>query len=563
MGSPLRDLEVLALDGQASGATPVYGDLLELGWVTGSAGDLRFGVPESRWIVPRTGRRVGRAVRELTGWSEACLAEAVAEAEAWDALRRAGARLAAANVNGLVPTVIHYARFELPFLRDLHERSGAGEFPFDVVCVHAVAARLFPDLPRRSIRALAGFLGHSPELVRRAAGHVEATAFIWRAIVPQLEARGVDTWEALRSFLEAPAPARGARRVFPLAAERRRALPDRPGVYRFRRLSGDVIYVGKATSLKKRVASHFKSSGPATERGLELLTQVHDIEHTETKSLLEAALLETDEIKRLDPPYNVALRAVGRAAWFASRDLGEAVPEPDDVHSIGPLPSERAVASLAAIVALMDGAGTHRLRAAAVAVPQAFAPDVALFETGFREFAEECLARLGGDSPSAQRRAAAASRALWLERGRAEPESPAEEAAPDTWDVARVKRRLERNLVQAGLLVRRARFLCLLADSVVAFVEPGTTAARALVLLGARVVDQRDLPDVESLRELPGTRPRPLRERRRSFDAAAYDRVRVISTELRRIVDEGGRAAIRVGVHVFAGDRLVRLLRGI
>src|SRR5690349_1046742 len=127
MATALRDLEVLVLDGQASGATPIHGDLLELGWVTGSAAaGAGFGVPESRWIVPRTGRPVRRPIRELTGWSEACLAEAVSEALAWDALRRDAARLAAQADGSAVPTVIHYARFELPFLVDLHERFGAG-----------------------------------------------------------------------------------------------------------------------------------------------------------------------------------------------------------------------------------------------------------------------------------------------------------------------------------------------------------------------------------------------------------------------------------------------------
>ena len=52
-----------------------------------------------------------------------------------------------------------------------------------------------------------------------------------------------------------------------------------------------------------------------------MLTQVHDVSPTPTASLVEAALLETDEIKRLDPPYNVQLRSAGRQAWFASGDL--------------------------------------------------------------------------------------------------------------------------------------------------------------------------------------------------------------------------------------------------
>src|SRR6185436_9722900 len=159
--------------------------------------------------------------RELTGWTDACMDEAVNERIVWTTLCDEIMPIAERTTPRRVPTVIHFARFELPFLRDLHARIGAAvEFPFDAVCLHAIAARLFPDLPRRSIRALSGYLGHSPELVRRAAGHVEATAFVWHKVLPLLAEAGVDTWSALKTWLETPSPTtRRARRVYPLAAE--------------------------------------------------------------------------------------------------------------------------------------------------------------------------------------------------------------------------------------------------------------------------------------------------------------------------------------------------------
>ena len=203
---------VLALDCQATGASPAHGDVIELGWALCSGEGL---VPplESRFVVPRTARPVRRAVRELTGWSEACLKEALEEGEAYRLLEAGIARFGGEPA----PTVIHFARFELGFLLDLHQRLAEGDFPFDVVCLHAVAARLFPELPRRNIRALAGYLGHAPELVRRSAGHVEATAFIWRACLPLLAAVGVSTWVELKAWLaETKAGKRPARRKFPL-----------------------------------------------------------------------------------------------------------------------------------------------------------------------------------------------------------------------------------------------------------------------------------------------------------------------------------------------------------
>src|SRR5262245_64914602 len=101
----------------------------------------------------------------------------------------------------------------------------------------------------------------------------------------------------------------------------RLSLPDAPGVYRMLRTSGDVLYVGKAASLRHRVNSHFRKQNGMPERTLEMLSQARGISFEVTPSALEAALFEPDEIKRHQPPYNVALTSEDRALWFAPPDL--------------------------------------------------------------------------------------------------------------------------------------------------------------------------------------------------------------------------------------------------
>lgn len=560
MSPALRTLEVLVLDCQASGATPAHGDLLELGWAFCGERGLYEPV-QGHWIKPRTERPVTRAVRELTGWSEACVQEALPEDRAWELLHTASQARTAPEL-GRVPTLIHYARFELPFLRDLHQRlAGDLEFPFEIQCLHAIAARLFPDLPRRNIRALAGYLGHSTDLIRRAGGHVEASVFIWRALIPQLEAQGVTTWQELQTWLQdAPKTTRRSGRVYPLAVERRRALPDRPGVYRFVRSNASVLYVGKATSLKKRIAGHFSKRGPSTERGLELLSQVHDIVTTETASILEAALLETDEIKRLDPPYNVQLRQGERHAWFAASDLSETRPAPDDQHPVGPLPSARALISFAGLCALVLGAEvTPGLCALALAVPSSQLPDPLLFAAGFDAFVTEHIRH----SPhSARKRVQHAARSLFLARGRIEPPVDREDPEREQWDLARVRRRLERALIHGGLLLRRAGLLRLLADCEIAYRESGRRA-RVIVVERGQIAHCADLERVQDVRERRPRARTSARERRSCFDAATYDRLRVLTTELNRVLQEDGEVMMRLGAHTLAEERVRRLFASV
>ena len=84
-------------------------------------------------------------------------------------------------------------------------------------------------------------------------------------------------------------------------------LPDSPGVYLFRGDKGKLLYVGKARSLKKRIATYFGGAGEGAKTEA-LLRQYRDIETIVTNTELEALLLENTLIKKHRPRYNVCLR---------------------------------------------------------------------------------------------------------------------------------------------------------------------------------------------------------------------------------------------------------------
>jgi excinuclease ABC subunit C len=89
-------------------------------------------------------------------------------------------------------------------------------------------------------------------------------------------------------------------------AEQRKKLPDGPGVYLFHDAKGKVIYVGKAKSIKKRVASHF--SNPVTRGAYEMVDAIDSVDFLLVSSEAEALLAEQNFIKQYRPRFNIRLR---------------------------------------------------------------------------------------------------------------------------------------------------------------------------------------------------------------------------------------------------------------
>jgi excinuclease ABC subunit C len=99
------------------------------------------------------------------------------------------------------------------------------------------------------------------------------------------------------------APLKGAERISAYL----KTLPDAPGVYRMINAAGDVLYVGKAKSLKKRVTSYARGA-VHSERLTRMIAETAEMIFVTTASETEALLLESNLIKRLKPRYNVSYR---------------------------------------------------------------------------------------------------------------------------------------------------------------------------------------------------------------------------------------------------------------
>lgn len=544
----LADLQVLVVDCQTTGNRKDRDRLLEIAWLPLQAGKGR-GQLHSYLLRQPPGSVLSHRIIRLTGIDAAALRRARSSKTVRRRFLNACRSVAAGQPKYGCPLVIHYARFETVFLKHLAGSAGS-DAPLRqfILCTHEISRRLLPWLPRKGLHAVAGYFGCSLPAEKRAGPHVEATAVVWRHLVGLLAAEGVASTESLFEWMSRP-PRNDSERRYPMPPGLLRKIPDGPGVYRMLRSNGDLLYIGKAQSLKKRVSSYFQRRRHP-EGTLEMLTQAVDLQLTPTRSALEAALLETDEIKRCRPPYNRALQAGARSLWFCSRDFAAAASGVDRTHRLGPVPGREKYEVLHRLGWLLhDRPGFQRRWLSSgferLALPEGRKPpDESSLQEGLQRFHRRYAGRCRGRNP--WRSLVAAGARLWQERCLLPAEEEDGVETHDDWDGSAVLRYLESLLVQCAWGLRRARWFTLICESSLAWEDRDGCGWRVLVFQGGQLDACRRIA-AAAVPPVPPGRHRSRMERKRCLNLQCYDRLRVFTTELRRLLADGRKLQLRVG----------------
>lgn len=335
LGLPLSETTFVVIDLETTGGSPSSCGITEVGAVKLQGGET---LGTFRTLV-NPGLAIPSEITYLTGITQAMVLPAPPIGAVIDAL---------ASFVGDAVIVGHNVRFDLGFLNAAMDRHGRARFSNPVVDTCALARRLVRDeVPNCRLATLASYLrvGHAP--THRALDDALATAGVLHALLERAGTLGV---LGLDDLLALPTAA-GHPQLAKLALIG--GLPRAPGVYLFRDAGGRVLYVGKATNLRRRVRSYFSSDdrrkvGP-------LLRELASVDHVVCSGDLEASVLEVRLIHQFMPRYNRRARTWRRYAYL-KLTLDERFPRLSVVHAprggdsclyLGPLPSVRAAHQVA------------------------------------------------------------------------------------------------------------------------------------------------------------------------------------------------------------------------
>ncbi len=337
MGTPLSEVVFVVVDLETTGGPPGADAITEIGAVR-----VRGGAVESEMsTLVNPGRAIPAQITVLTGITNAMVAGAPPVGEALTAF------LAWARLDGESTVLVaHNARFDVGHLRGAARALGLGWSEPTVLDTLGLARRAWSraDVPDHKLGTLAALVGSPIRPAHRALGDARATVDVLHAALEVLAPLGVTHLEDLATAAD-PVPAR--RRAKSRLAD---GLPSSPGVYQFLSAAGQVLYVGSAVDLRRRVRSYF-TAAEKRSRIANMLDTTVQVRAIPTPTEIEARVRELRLIAELDPPVNRRSRSPRSRPWL--RPVGGLRPRlaattvltlAQADGAVGPFPSRAALA---------------------------------------------------------------------------------------------------------------------------------------------------------------------------------------------------------------------------
>jgi len=214
--------------------------------------------------------------------------------------------------------VAHNMNFDFSFLK--HEcLNHTIEVPGnDLVCTLRLARKLYPELSSKSLGNIVKYLKIRHRDVHRALGDSTATAKVFIKMFNELrDKHEIDSLSDLINFSNLTNSGKTYRIIKKILADSLVKMPDLPGVYFFKNAKNEIIYIGKAKSLKDRVNNHFQNN--AIKKSKEIVRKASDLSYQITTSELSALLAEAELIKIHKPKMNTMLKKYANSYFIRLR----------------------------------------------------------------------------------------------------------------------------------------------------------------------------------------------------------------------------------------------------
>ena len=298
----LQKVTFVVFDLETTGGSAEHDGITEVGAVKVRGGEV---VGEFHTLV-NPGLAIPPAVESITGITNAVITEAPPP----ESVVPAFLEFLAGGV-----LVAHNAPFDTGFLRANCARLGLDWPKPRSVCTVRLARRALTrdETPNHKLATLARVLGARTEPVHRALDDARATTDVLHSLLERVGPLGVRTLGDLLEHIPDVSPAQ--RRKRSLAD----GLPDAPGVYLFRGPNDEVLYVGTASNLRRRVRQYFTASEKRS-RMQEMVGLSQRVDHVECAHAVEAEVRELRLLDAHQPRYNKRSKFPRRAWWVVLTD---------------------------------------------------------------------------------------------------------------------------------------------------------------------------------------------------------------------------------------------------
>ncbi|GGS40535.1 DEDD exonuclease domain-containing protein [Actinokineospora fastidiosa] len=302
LGTPLRETTFVVFDLETTGGSHETDAITEFGAVKVRGGEV---LGEFATLVDPE-RGIPPEVVALTGITEVM----VSSAPRLDTVLPAFLEFAAGSV-----LVAHNAGFDVGFVKAACARLGYPWPKPTVVCTVKLGRRVLSreEAPSCRLSALATLFRAETVPIHRALADARATVDVLHGLLERVGSLGVQSLEELLGYL--PEVTDAQRRKRTLAED----LPHEPGVYLFRGPSEEVLYVGTAVDLRRRVRQYF-TAGETRRRLREMVALAVRVDHVTCAHSLEAEVRELRLISAHKPAYNRRSKNPHNGWWVALTD---------------------------------------------------------------------------------------------------------------------------------------------------------------------------------------------------------------------------------------------------